>query len=442
MSIIDTLTGLTKCTYKDMQLFITKEKLTSVGQKYIIHDYPNSDARYAEAMGTIPREFELDVVFFGDTFREDFEQFIQLIQQPQSGTLVLPTFGIIDNVIALPASAEHDYNEYGSIIMSVKFTETINVSFGGSSNNNIVNDIANAWNSLTANISTTVFNFSKTITPTLNNIKTVQRDIKSAMTTISKVVGFVEQIVSFYNLIVNATAGGLTGYNSTNALTSYLFGLNSGYLYYVATNFTDPKLTNKYASLVTTGNNLSTNMYEINQEIILPQTPLQAGQIPNYTIPIWAGDTLEQQQRNNLRYTIINGIRLWALIMLCMVSADAVLNTVQDVINIKNLINNLFNIIIDEDTSGILIPKTKRYMNALKNSTLSLLNNRQISAYQTTIINLEKVISPLVLAYELYGEFIQNENDLNAFKQLLIQLNNNYPAHAFGPGQVTIITIG
>jgi hypothetical protein len=64
-----------------------------------------------------------------------------------------------------------------------------------------------------------------------------------------------------------------------------------------------------------------------------------------------------------------------------------------------------------------------------------------ISAYKVNEITLEKGLSVSVLCYELYGEYIQNESQLEYLKDLLINLNRSLPAHRF-IGNVKVIEVG
>jgi hypothetical protein len=56
-------------------------------------------------------------------------------------------------------------------------------------------------------------------------------------------------------------------------------------------------------------------------------------------------------------------------------------------------------------------------------------------------IEVEKIMSVSVLTYELYGEFIQNEDQLEYLKGLIIGLNPDLPAHAF-KGTVKVLQVG
>ena len=418
------------CKYKNYQVFVDKESITSLGTKRIIHDFPNSGLRYAEPQGQVPKEFELEIVFSGATYQNDFEEFQALLEDPNPGTLILPTFGVVNNVVALPSASVHEYSDLGAISMTVKFTVTVQQP-SPTSMQPTQEDVFSAGNNgIGGLLSKLTFGL---VTPsTLNNIATLRRDITTAINTITQVVGFTKIAAGFITqLTVNIS--------NPAKIADLLLG-TGGFLNYVYQNFSSPNAFRDYSNLASVGNNLPTNLYEINQNIVMPQTPLAAGETQDLSIPLFPYITNEQIERNNNRLWIINTIRLWALIMMMEQASITTFTTTQDIINARNTIDALFNQIIEEDTTRILIPQMKQLMESIQSSTHSVLNSDFNTAFNVSTINLEKVESVAVLAYELYGELINNEADLLNYKNILIKLNPSLPAHAFY-GIVSVVNV-
>lgn len=116
---------LLQAKYKNQSFFVRNEQVDQLGQKRITHDYPNTQARYLEPQGTVPDQFTLDIFFSSDFWIEEYENFKTLIEDPRPGRLVLPTFGVFENMVAKPAKATSSQNAIGEIPMTVTFTTTV-----------------------------------------------------------------------------------------------------------------------------------------------------------------------------------------------------------------------------------------------------------------------------------------------------------------------------
>ena len=122
MSRID---QLLQAKYKSAIFLVRSEFSDQFGQKRIEHNYPNTQAVYVEPQGKVPPRFTIDIFFHGDSFISDYEAFKASIEDPSPGRLFLPTFGVIENVVAFPARAESIQTEVGEIKISVTFSVTI-----------------------------------------------------------------------------------------------------------------------------------------------------------------------------------------------------------------------------------------------------------------------------------------------------------------------------
>lgn len=116
---------LLQAKYKNITFLVRSESVDQLGQKRIIHDYPNTQARYLEPQGTIPQQFTLEIFFSGDTWIDDYNTFKSAIEDPKPGRLVMPTFGVIENVVAMPAKATSNQTAIGEIPINVTFSVTV-----------------------------------------------------------------------------------------------------------------------------------------------------------------------------------------------------------------------------------------------------------------------------------------------------------------------------
>jgi len=445
--MISGLAGQLSASYKGVSIFVTKESIENCGRERILHRYPKSNVQYAEDMGLPPDDFTVDIVFFGPTFKDDFDSFWVAIEDSDPGVLILPTFGVFPSMVAMPTTGNHDYSLLTNIVMTVRFTSTTPQPSPTNAPPSIENVFSSAITGF-ANISKT---FSTTLKApkTLNNLLVAQSDMKQVINQIIQTTG---GFLSLGKLTIDRLSSAVS---DPVSIADILFGVPSGFLNQVYSQFGaitslvpnntvtklyTPSVTqpafNGYQSLTFTGFNFAVNIYEITNNI---QT-LNA--TPSVNIPLWPEITSEQIDRNNNRLVLINAIRLWALINMML---QAVLNnylTVNQLTNMINLIDDRYTLLIDNDTTGVLINIVKSDLEAMKNATLAVLNSELQSntTYQTTTIQIEKILPATLLAYQLYGEFIKNEDDLDTYKNILISLNKSHPAHAFQPGYpITVV---
>lgn len=447
--MISGLFSLLPASYKGVSLLVTKESIESIGRKRVIHSYPKTDVQYAEDMGLSPDEFTIDIVFQGPSFQDDFDTFQSAIEDPDPGILILPTFGVYPGMIAMPATGEHDHSTLTNIIITVKFTHTVQQPSPTQAPPSIEDAFLTAITAFN-NISKAL---SKTLKApkTLNNILCLKNDMTAVINQIVQTTGgFLALGKLTITILENAVS-------NPETIANLLFGIPSGFLNQVYSQFgastspvpanTTTKLYtpsvvqpafNGYKTLTLMGYNLASNMYEISSGF----QPM--GVIPSIDIPVWPSVTQEQIDRNNNRLALINSIRMWALINMML---QAVLNnylTVQQLIDIINIIDTQYGLLIENDTTGVLIGDIISDLEAMKNSVLAVLNSdlQSNNVFQTTTIQIEKIMPATLLAYQLYGEKIQNEDDLDTYKDILISLNKSHPAHAFQPGYpITVLVM-
>lgn len=422
--------GLIPARWKGVAFLVSRETLTSLGQKFIVHDYPNTGIRYAEPHGKVPFQCEIEITFSGITFKNDFLAFKEAMEDPSPGTLYLPTLGVFSNIVALPASASSDHSAYGQFSFTVQFTETVaqpspQAATAGQQ------DVQNAGTISLAKISGSLQD--KFLPPgTMNNLMTAISDVTTAIgifQAVSGAIGLASLMALNLSKVISNPAG----------LASLLLDPTNGAISLVnlAMNGT-PTAYNNYRKLTTVGNNLSNTMWDIVSNF----QPKVVGVIPpidfSSVLPAWVAVTLEQAQRNNNRYAVINSLRLAALVGMCEQAGIQSFTTVAQVQNTIKDINNLFNVLIENDTTGVIIPDIKTEMEILKNATISTLYSIEQNVFNTEVVKLPQGYPPRVLVYELYGEFIQNESDFDFYSEILVNLNNNQPAHLF-TGDVTIL---
>lgn len=125
--VVDTLLGP---QFRGVPFFVRTETSPENGRRIILHDFIHSSQRFAEDLGEIPEQFELDA-YVGSVNGVDYRQnalaLENALDQPGFGELILPTFGAV-NVVALAYSKTANLNEAGIIRYKLKFSTSLPAS--------------------------------------------------------------------------------------------------------------------------------------------------------------------------------------------------------------------------------------------------------------------------------------------------------------------------
>lgn len=423
--------------YKQIPFLVRKEQIDALGQKRIQHDYPNTSTRYIEPQGKVPGEFSIDLFFTGLAWKESFRAFKRILEDPSPGILFLPVFGIINNVVAFPASALADQKSVGEISISVKFSETIEKP---SPIEVITEEDAFVKGQEIRDLLGLAFTIAFQAASTLNNVITSQIDIISSSIIVAESTGASRELTILKRNLEKQI-------RSPSGLSNLLLSseIPIGFLQSVAINTEDDKAFNKFKTIALTGNTLSNSMNDIRNNI----TPLPSSVIPsiaptgeiNININVWEEETFERKQRNNNRYAIVNTFRIIGLIGMYEQAATKNYTTTEEIDNIEKVLDLYYSEIIENDKSGIIIPDLKADIDQLKGLTEEILKTKRQKSFKIIEINVEKFYSASLLSYELYGEYIKNEAQLNFLSNLIRGLNRSKPAHKF-EGTIKVIEIG
>lgn len=416
--------------FKGITFLVSSETIKQIGQKWIRHDYPGTSIRYMEPHGKGPFEASMTITFSGPTYVSDFKNFKRVMEDPQPGTLYLPTLGVWTSVIAEQADASSDQSNLGEIPLTVNFTETVSQPSPQTADASQTDVFNQGTVSLNAIENSFANNY---VTPaTANSFQTALSDIQSIAALLQQTSG----AISIGHNIANLLSQHIT---SPTGVASFLLDPIQGLIAQAGAALNGQ--SNGYISaraLTTSGNTLSNTMQDINSGFVLKQTGAPAAITINTTINLWAGTTWEQQQRNNNRLCVVNSIRMAALVFMCEQAGLQIFTTAQQVQSVINDINNYFNLLVENDTTILIIQDVKPDMEVLKNNTISTLYQIEQQMSNVTAINVQLPISPRQLAYELYGEYMQNSDDLDTYTQILISLNKSQSTLLFS-GQVNIL---
>ena len=265
-----------------------------------------------------------------------------------------------------------------------------------------------------------------------NNIDVVKYDLKNLAIDILLITGNRK----LYNEFIRKIN---TSIYSRDLLSSLLFSQTKpiGYLENIRVLTND---YNQFVKIACLGFDYSNEMNDIRNEI-KPAPSITAGRLEcDFMIPIWEATTAERIERNNNRINIINSFRIIGITGMLYTATTRKYTTVDDVKAVRDQLLDIYESIIENDTTKIIIPAIKNTLDRLKNITLQVLSNKEQNAYNIITIKLERKYSAQLISYELYGEYIKTEKQLNEFANIIKGLNNNQPAHAM-QGEIRIIQI-
>jgi prophage DNA circulation protein len=426
MGFLDLLPAI----YKNIPFFVKKEQIDSVGHKRVIHTYPNTSVVYAEAQGVAPTSFTIDIFFHGPTAYLDFQAFKNALEDPLPGRLFLPSFGVFNNVIVVPSSAEVDQTTVGIISFpSVQFyvtmprpspTQTLTTQ----------EDVFFAGESIRQAISAAAL-ILYTVPSTINNVKTI---ILDSMSLVQSVFIYIQNQLLFANIINNLPKK----IQNPGLLMNYLLNPNNGVLEQIAFSVNDFKI---FTSISTIGNNLSNELIDIFYNFAPKSSSMDHSRILNiFTINVWDNNTIERQERNNNRYLICNIFRLVGLVGMMEQASSQNYNSTNDIDNTSKTLHTYYERLIENDTTGIIIPQVKSMLDDMKGKTFDVLRQKKQSANNIVDIRIDMPIPASLLTYNLYAEYIKNENDLNTLSNIIIGLNPSQPAH-FMQGDINILEV-
>ena len=436
------LDNLLQAKYKNIPFFIRKESIDNIGHKRIVHDYPNSGLRYVEPLGTAPNEFNLEIFFTGENWQDDFKQFKNALEDSTPGRLYLPTFGIINNVVPFPTTANADQESVGEISLNITFSVTIDKPSPMQADLSS-EDVLSQGDSLRFNLSS-IFSSLYKSPNSVNSITSAIQDFKILGALVNNFFTVGQAYTYFLRNVTQnlKNSSGMTGLLMSTidpiGLIQTMFTVNNG-----------TQGFNNFKKMTTFGNNLSGVICENKNGVNAHKSNIASGFmasdpkdfLPNANINIFGYETTERSLMSNNRLLIVNLFRIAGINGMLEEAVKKTYTTSSEVDSVLNDIDFYYSLIIENDITGVLIPNLKADLDLLRSYTEAVLRLLRQNTYTVVSLNLEKFYSCKMLAYELYGEYIKNESQLNYMSDLLAGLNRSQARHAM-INNVEIVTLG
>ncbi len=116
---IDIVGQLNQASFRGVE-FLVPQETAARGQKVAIHEYPNSDERYAEPLGKLPPVIDLVCIVHGEFFFQNREALEVALETPGNGELVHPIYGSIQVQPGL-FTVTSNQRRIGEFIFNAKF---------------------------------------------------------------------------------------------------------------------------------------------------------------------------------------------------------------------------------------------------------------------------------------------------------------------------------
>ncbi len=197
------LIQLKEGSYKGVEM-IVKTMPTNGGRRVNVIRYPGSDNQSIEDQGLIPRQFSMICIIPHENYEEKKEALLRVFEDGEKGSLVHPTFGLVENVRNGKYSLTEVTTKLGRAEYTVEFF--INDATGiPVSSGSFASQVQSASNTLNASLAQDITDGYKVTNSFTGNFATASSDalnVSSALTSAtSKINPLTENLNNFNALI-------------------------------------------------------------------------------------------------------------------------------------------------------------------------------------------------------------------------------------------------
>ena len=119
------LNQLQQASFKGFTFLVPRESLSS-RKKIAVHNYPNSDERYIEELGSTPEDFSITAIIHGVDAIQQRINFARVLNEAGAGLLIHPSLGQIE-VIATDFNSSSSDTEIGKFQFDISFKRSSGV---------------------------------------------------------------------------------------------------------------------------------------------------------------------------------------------------------------------------------------------------------------------------------------------------------------------------
>lgn len=381
-------------SFKGVSFSVPSES-ESGGKKIAEHNYPGSDIRNNEELGTLPPSFSLDVIIHGENVDDRRRALIRVLNSPGNGTLVHPVYGSID-VLATSYSASSDDGNVGIVRMSIEFSTS-----DPAASLNPTGTLANGVSAAAADSRTqagNIFSFNYNEPATNNQSQNAATKTDSiydqVFERISSVVNPVQDGISDFTRVVNENRRRV--FSIVRKAQSLKDSLMSLYDTALTVVNTPADLLREWQDLIDFG----------------------------FDEPAGKTNTVDRALIEENRITLNDHTRVNALINTMESAAHSDFQTDTELDETRQVIEDGFRTIVDEgDPSSIVFNvELRASLNDLRNKTREVLDQKENTVWRIDSFKTANTSMSLI-TYDLYGsidrlEVVQNLNSRQNFAHI------------------------
>ena len=413
------LKQLLPAEFKKVPFLVRNEIMTEAGRRIVLHDYPNSNKRFVEDLGQIPKKFSVTAFVSGNDFMDKANKLEAALKEKGSGILFIPTFGSAE-VYALPYKKDAAQSEVGEIKFELSFVA--GTAFPGPQYGDETKESVYAKGQIVRQQSAT-FLESLWISPkeTIQALS-AQYDLEKYASAIGGLVtaidvptdleGTIDLILLNSHTLVRD--GGLLADTWVRDLwQAASVGLEGG------------KAISELLVLAGWGNAEDLGLSEVFGARYPPLfVPNPAGTVE---IPLWPTTTTQRIKRNENRLNLINTGRLNALTIAYEQSADKEYQTDLEIDETRADLESVHEIIMRDDTDDRSLiqsqPEVRQSVESLRLAALNVLDQKEQATFILTQIDNQVQISSFAEAYQLYAEDLKISQDITDRAIIIRDLN-------------------
>lgn len=413
---------LLPASFKGVPFLVRSEVLTKGGRRLVLHEYPNSSDRFVEDLGELPPAFTVTAFVTGDDFLDRAAQLERALTEEGKGRLSMPTFGA-RTLYAAPYRKDASQTEVGEIKFYLDFVAGRSISGptkapktpqtvyaqGDAARTQIGTALETAW-----------------IEPTeTSNVQTAEFDLNQAAASIQLLKTSVNNsqdlttIVDFINSNSPSIVRDASAMNDTliNKLWQNVsVGLSGGSGVHILQDLTR------------FGSGLSLSLADIRGASISDDQIIDE----STDIPLWSATTGGRNIRNQNRLSLVNAARVAALVSAYEQAADTAYNTDTEIEETRLSLEENHQRLMRVDTNDKTLiqsqPRVRRAVEDIRLSTLDVLDQKEQAAFTLVTIENQTPVSSFVLAYQLYAEILETDEDLTNKGLEIRELNPTLPA--------------
>lgn len=398
--------------------FSVRKQTKESGRKVAVHEYPGSDIRFVEDLGKMPDIFRLKAFIDGaNDWQDKMRRLSKVLDEKTEGVLEF-SFGII-TVKPQTYTAVINETRVGEVDFDIVFlkqrnnpspkTARASVETTSGKTEKLLSDVQDDF-------------ADKFVPPTVvNNIKSAVYEGIEAVNLIESIAETIESNVSNISssaLIIKNNIDKLVQDPSAYAQQLFDTGL-TGDLFDILP--IDGSAIQSLIKLTKFGNNLAIDFFSVDNNLtIVPSS--------DYDIPVYDETTVDRQKMNINRKRLVNDVRLSALGMLCEQAARADYQTDSQINEVKRDIDTAYTAIV---LGGDVDSALGNSLDQARLSSLDVLDQKLQLTPNLVTRDIDKT-TDILLAYDLYKEQFNNEDDLVVKATEVSDLNGILPTKLDG----------